>query len=394
MSLIQCPECNHDVSDKAVSCPNCGYPMNSPTSIKPRIKNGKPSKLPNGDGCIYRLSGKRRKPYAVRKTAGWIIDPDTGKSKQTYINLGTYATRSEAMQALSVYNADPYDLSASTITFEEIYSKWSEEHFKTIVPSAQRVWKSAFSYCEPIHKMHMKDIKVNHLEQTIKNAQVGDSIKVRMKSLFNQMFRYAMKYEIVDKNYALLCDGIKKPKPEIVRIPFSDAEIQKLWDNIQIPFTDMVLIGIYTGFRPTELCVLQIDNIDLDQQIIIGGLKTDAGKNRIVPIHPRIGELIQKNHNHAKEMHSDYLFNDDNCKQVASLSYDQYRERFNRVMNQLDMVHKPHDTRHAFITKAKKANMNEYILKMIVGHVVPDITESTYTHRTVDDLHREIQKIK
>lgn len=392
--LIICPECGKEISDRAINCPHCGYPLNTPSRTKPRIRNGKPLKMPNGDGCIYRLSGRRRKPYAVRKTAGWIIDPDTGKSKQTYINLGTYATRSEAMQALSAYNADPYDLSASMITFEEIYARWSEEHFKTIVPSAQRVWKSAFSYCEPIHKMHMKDIKVNHLEQTIKNAQVGDSIKVRMKSLFNQMFRYAMKYEIVDKNYALLCDGIKKPKPEIVRIPFSDAEIQKLWDNIQIPFADMVLIGIYTGFRPTELCVLQIDNIDLDQQIIIGGLKTDAGKNRIVPIHPRIGELIQKNHNHATEMHSDYLFNDDNCKQVASLSYDQYRERFNRVMNQLDMVHKPHDTRHTFITKAKKANMNEYILKMIVGHVVPDITESTYTHRTVDDLHWEIQKIK
>lgn len=27
MALIECPECGHDVSDKAVSCPRCGYPM-------------------------------------------------------------------------------------------------------------------------------------------------------------------------------------------------------------------------------------------------------------------------------------------------------------------------------------------------------------------------------
>ena len=27
MPLIQCPECNHSVSDKAVACPNCGFPM-------------------------------------------------------------------------------------------------------------------------------------------------------------------------------------------------------------------------------------------------------------------------------------------------------------------------------------------------------------------------------
>ena len=27
MALIICPECSHDVSDKAISCPNCGYPI-------------------------------------------------------------------------------------------------------------------------------------------------------------------------------------------------------------------------------------------------------------------------------------------------------------------------------------------------------------------------------
>ena len=29
MALIKCPECGHEVSDKASSCPNCGYPLRS-----------------------------------------------------------------------------------------------------------------------------------------------------------------------------------------------------------------------------------------------------------------------------------------------------------------------------------------------------------------------------
>lgn len=29
MAIIKCPECNHDVSDHAISCPNCGYPIAS-----------------------------------------------------------------------------------------------------------------------------------------------------------------------------------------------------------------------------------------------------------------------------------------------------------------------------------------------------------------------------
>ena len=63
-------------------------------------------------------------------------------------------------------------------------------------------------------------------------------------------------------------------------------------------------------------------------------------------------------------------------------------------MKRVNMNHKPHDTQHTFITKAKAVNMNEYILKLIVGHAIDDITEKTYTHRTIEDLHREIQKIK
>lgn len=351
-------------------------------------------KLPNGFGSVHKLPGNRRNPWRARKTNGWDVNPETGACKQQYVTIGYYPTQKEALQALAKYNANPYDLSASTITFEEVYAKWSEEHFKSIGASTQRGWKSAFSYCRPLYQMHMKDIRVNHLEQIIKNADVGNNTKRRMKSLFNLMYKYAMKHEIVDKNYAQLCDSVKKPKPEIVRIPFSDPEIQKLWDNIQIPFADMVLIGIYTGFRPQELAILQIDDIDLDQWTITGGLKTDAGKNRLVPIHPRIRKLVQKNYDQAKRMHSDYLFNDEGGQRGTFLTYGKYSRRFSKVMNRLNMNHKPHDTRHSFITMAKAADVNEYILKLIVGHAVEDITEKIYTHRRIEDLHREIQKIE
>ena len=37
--------------------------------------------------------------------------------------------------------------------------------------------------------------------------------------------------------------------------------------------------------------------------------------------------------------------------------------------------------------------MNEYILKMIVGHEIADITEKIYTHRTVEDLEKDNKMI-
>ena len=352
-------------------------------------------KLPNGFGSVYKLSGKRRKPWVAAKTFGWELNEETGRTKQIRKIVGYFPTRQEAITALANYNENPYDLDAEHMTFSDVYEKWTESYFSTLSnPSSIRTINAAYKYCAPLYNMRMRDIRVEHLEQTIKNADVGDATKSRMKSVFNLMYKYAMKHEIVDKDYAQLCDGIKTVKPKIIRVPFSDEEIALLWENIDFPFVDMVLIGIYSGWRPQELSILKISDVDLDSHTYSGGLKTDAGKNRIVPIHPLVFGLVKKNYEKAVSMNSDFLFNDENGQQGTSLTYDKYRVRWKKIMERFGMEHKPHDTRHTFITKAKESNMNEYVLKMIVGHAITDITEATYTHRTLDDLQKEMLKIQ
>lgn len=398
MALLKCPECRHDVSDKALSCPNCGYPMNMPSSTKPRIRNGKPTKLPNGYGTIYKMSGRRSKPYRAMKTDKWIIDPVTGKSKQIRSTIGYYQSREDAMIALANYNENPYDIKADSITFSEVYEKWSENYFPTLSnPSSVRTVTAAYAYCNDLYDMRMKDIKVSHLEGTILNAQVGDSTKSRIKSLFNMMYKYAVAHDIVEKDYAsvMFANGnpIKRSRAKEV-IPFSQKEIFLLWDNLDnIAFADMILIGIYSGWRPQELAILKVADIDLEAGTMLGGLKTDAGKNRIVPIHPLIRPLVENRIQEATAMQSEFLFNDANGQQGTYMTYDKYRKRFEKVMKYLKLTHRPHETRHTFITKAKACNVDEYILKLIVGHTIDDITEKVYTHRTIDQLRAEMEKI-
>lgn len=398
MALLKCPECRHDVSDKALTCPNCGYPMNMPSSTKPRIRNGKPTKLPNGYGTIYKMSGKRSKPYRAMKTDKWIIDPVTGKSKQIRSTIGYYQSREDAMIALANYNENPYDIKADSITFSEVYEKWSENYFPTLSnPSSVRTVTAAYAYCNGLYDMRMKDIKVSHLEGTILNAQVGDSTKSRIKSLFNMMYKYAVAHDIVEKDYAsvMFANGspIKRSRTKEV-MPFSQEEIFLLWNNLDnIAFADMILIGIYSGWRPQELAILKVADIDIKVGTMLGGLKTDAGKNRIVPIHPLIRPLIENRMKEATSMQSEFLFNDANGQQGTYMTYDKYRKRFEKVMKYLKLTHRPHETRHTFITKAKACNVDEYILKLIVGHAIDDITEKVYTHRTIDQLRAEMEKI-
>lgn len=355
--------------------------------MRKRLKRGK------GTGSIYNLGKGRRKPWRVMVTTGWTFDETTNRHIQHRTTLGYFEKKSDAVTALEDYLRDPYDIKSSTITFSEVYDKWSSKHFPTLAnPSSIRTITSAYNYCKPLYNMRMRDIKVHHLESTIQDAEVGSSTKGKIKSLFNSMYRYALKHEIVDKNYAELCDPIKQSTPTKKKTPFSQKEIDFLWDNVhKVPFVDMILIGIYSGWRPRELATLKTKDIDLKQKIMRGGSKTDAGKNRIVPIHPLIYSLIEKRLDSSKE----YLFNDMTLPaEHTELDYDKYYKRFINAMNHLHLNHAPHETRHTFVTKAKQVKMDENILKKIIGHSITDITESIYTHRDIEELYTEIIKIK
>ena len=208
----------------------------------------------------------------------------------------------------------------------------------------------------------MKDIRPSHMEGTIKDAQIVADTKNRMKSLYNLMFRYALKHEIVDKDYASLCNSVKKDEPERTCKPFSEKEIQILWENIDISFIDMILVGIYSGWRPQELATLKTEDIDLENNTMTGGMKTEAGNNRCVPIHSRIHPLVEKWYDPDRKQ----LFYDDNGKNGSEMAYGMYYTRFKEIMERLKMDHIPHEVRHTFITRAKEAGVDEYCLKLII----------------------------
>lgn len=370
-------------------------------------------KLPNGYGSISKMSGKRRNPFRVRITVGWALEE--GRAVQKFKTVGYYKTKQEALDALAEYNRSPYDLDTRAMTFEDVYRVWSENYFSTLKSlSSERTVRSAYNYASGLYKMKMRDIRTYHLKECMDKGYVIPTVgkdkgkkryatantKTRMKSLFNLIFDYAMEHEIVDKNYArmfnldedIIAQKTKDKKPTI---PFNNDELKLLWDNVnKVQFVDMILIGIYSGWRPQEMAILELKDIDLDKNIMFGGMKTDAGKNRFVPIHPLIRDLIVKRYEEAVELGSNVLFNDIDGQRGTKMTYDKYRSRFDKVMKRLNMrFHRPHETRHSFITLAKDYKINEYILKMIVGHKTADITERVYTHRTLDQLQEEMLKI-
>ena len=127
-------------------------------------------------------------------------------------------------------------------------------------------------------------------------------------------------------------------------------------------------------------------------------MKTRAGRKRIVPIHPKVEPIVQKYYDLAVQYDSEYLFNVPNKwheEILIPLKYDRYYKEYRNIIGQLQFNpnHKPHDPRKTFITMAKKADMNEWIIKRIVGHAIADVTEASYTERNFQELYDEICKI-
>ena len=417
MALMKCPECELQVSDKAISCPHCGYPLKDPDQLKGRGKaRPKHRRLPNGFGSITELKGRNlRNPFWARVCVGKSA---YGKPILKSLKPKAYfRTYNDAYAALFEYNKNPYDLD-NDMTIYELYDKWTDVYLKNASDTYARTISSAWAYCSSVYDMRAKDLRARHIKGCMecgyrietRGKRKGEKIypsattKTKIKSLFNIMLDYALEFEIVDRNYSRtfdVSDDIVKEASQSKRghIPFTDSELKILWDHVNsVKFADWVIIQCYMGWRPQELATLRLDEVNLDKWYMQAGMKTDAGKQRIVPIHSKIRELVKQNYDFALSIGSEYLFNDKGQTHAGSwaVTYDKYANRFKKVIDQLQLNpdHRAHDPRNTFITNAKKAKMDEYAIKAMVGHSIQDITESAYTLRDLEWLRKDIEKLK
>ena len=162
-------------------------------------------------------------------------------------------------------------------------------------------------------------------------------------------------------------------------------------------YIDIILIQCYSGWRASELIKLELSKVNLEEQTFRGGSKTNAGKDRIVPIHHLIYPLVEKRYREAKRLNSPRLFNIQTFVEggFSFIYYELYARQFKVIINRLalDPRHHTHDCRKTFVTMAKRANVDEYAIKRIIGHQIADLTERVYTDRSIDWLRSEIEKI-
>jgi len=311
---------------------------------------------PNGYGSVVRLSGNRRRPYAARKTKGF-----DGRGYPIYFFIGYYQTREEGLIALAEYNKNPYSTENGKITVKELYEKWALIKMPRLGEASQLSLRSAARYLTDIEDLKYRDLRSFHMQSIIDNCGKSYSTQGAIKTLFVHLDRFAMELDVISKRYSELL--IIEPIPETSRLPFSDEEISQLWAAKHIPCVDLILIMLYSGWRIGELLRLQREDIDPVLLTMKGGIKTSAGKGRIVPIHPRIEPLIMRHYAEGGK----YLF----MREGKPFTKSQFYPIWRSIMKSLQMAHTPHECRHTFRSRLDSAGANKVCIDLMMGQLVP-----------------------
>ena len=380
------------------------------------MKRAKHPRLPSGYGTIRYLGKGRRNPYAVHPPStdfdenghyklkpalcyvqNWI----TGMAVLTAYHAGTYtrgmerelemqvtitaklAGEDKLLQAiLGDYNKAMYAsaLEAPKKTFKEVFEEFYKWKFERpgINPSrsSKDSYKIAFKNSSVLHDKPFVDLQYSDLQAVVDDCPLKHASKELILTLFKQMYKYADIVGITNLDASKHVAIVGQDEEEH-GIPFSNEEMDILKSDIENPVAEMLVIMCYSGFRISAYRTLEVN---LEENYFKGGVKTAAGKNRIVPIHSGILPLVKR------RIERD--------GQILSVSPGIFRKQMSEYIQTRDIAkHTPHDTRHTFSMLCERYKVSETDRKRMLGHAL-DLTNGVYGHRTVEELREEIEKIK
>lgn len=400
-------------------------------------------KRANGKGSAIYLGKNRNKPWGARITIGKDIN---GVAIRYFID--TFETELEALVCLENYHKEPHPIyiketiynrivtfpknpyplvavknpqketiekiTKDNYTFKQLFEEFKKvklpsteeaklEKEKHIKPKGKFAYHysrgmiTAFNNSKKLYDRVYKDLRTSDFQQFLNNCNKNyETIRI-MKNLYIKLDEYAFQEDIIEKSYAqyITIDNTYRLSKNIKkRTPYSYEQIKYLWDikseNYKEEFIrDMLLLTIYTGCRAEELLFIYTKRIFLDKNYFIAGVKTKAGINREIPIHPDIKSIFKKYYNPENE----FLFMMPNGNR-ANYDYYLYHYKENFIDNHSFLEHHTaHDGRHTLRTELEKQNVKQIIINSIIGHSNENVGQDIYTHISIEEKFEAIKLI-
>lgn len=356
---MDCIKCSAHLPNGALYCPMCG---------KKQVKEKRKAlKRANGTGTVYKLQGRRKRPWVAAKNK---------------VVIGYYEKKTDALESLERLSGK--DLTERyNMTFAEVFEAWKEEHFKEIGEKGVESYSRAFDVFSTLHGKKFRDLRTADFQTVLDpHMKKSHSTVSKYKQLLTQMSQWAIREEICTTNFAKFVrvpESVRKEK-EI----FTEEDVAKLEaDNSEA--AKIVLMLIYTGMRIGELFSLEV--ADCHGNYVVGGEKTEAGRNRVIPIRPEGRYYFS--YFQAQANGSTLLSGYVGQKTVANFR----RRDYYPLLDRLGIPRiTPHAARHTFTSWAVKEGVAPEILQKILGHADYSTTANIYTHIDVDTLVKALEK--
>jgi len=281
----------------------------------------------------------------------------------------TFDKKKDAMASLLKLNAEPI---RTVPTLRQLYDRWLPTH--RAGASTINCYKAAFKYFKDIELFRLDNIEIEDLQECIDDCGHGRRTQENMRACLGLMYKYGIPRQLVPNGLNLAQFLHVSGDAAAKRESFTDVQIEKI-RKAGTPETEIVLMMIYLGFRPSEFLALTADSYDEDHRCFVGGAKTEAGIGRTVTVSPKIAHLVQK-----RVAEGGYIAHDKNGAQwrlkafteevfypaleaagidnpIVSVAGDTPRHKYT-----------PHSCRHTFATLMKRAAGSDKDKLALIGH--------------------------
>lgn len=378
-NILRCRSCKKLLLSGSLFCNYCGAEQ------QPQKKKKK-TRRPMNSGTVRKLPGNRAKPYAA-----YLPRSMGGKY------IGSYDTAAKASDALTLEIASRPSSDRIEWTVGDFYEYYiNSKHFSELSVGYQGSLKSHWNYCKQIADMPMRKVKTQEWQKCVDTAielNKSKSTVKGIKDLASALCDEAMRDDVISRNYSELLQlgGAEKKNRDI----FTADEIALLKahdSDIRVKF---ILILIYTGLRITELLELPVENVH--EKYMIGGKKTAAGRNRIVPILPDILPYIE-----FFKRDEGLLIHRNGKPVTANFAREKW---FYAPLVELGILTAeevkpgntprlcPHYSRHTFSTLATEAGVRPDVIKRIIGHTSYKTTDEHYVEMQAEFLYGDLMKM-
>ena len=367
-------------------------------------------KRANGTGCVTKLSGNRRNPWYAK--AATEYNYETLKAYPPKILSDSkgqkyFPDRTIPDLLLSEWNKEKGNINfdKSNYTFSQVFEEYKNKYFPTkeemqnernthqktkgkLGKSVANNLQSAYNKCEILYSKLYKSLRKDDFMGIILNTVGCGTVIQSLSNLFKKLDNYALEQDIIIKGYANLInitDDLYLPVQN-EGTPYSYEEIDTIWNYCGDLTADITLTTIYTGARIEEILFTKNIDVHLEDNYFITGLKTAAGKRRIIPIHHELIPIFKKYLNYNNE----FLFTLNGKK----IDYNSnFLDMYHNFMNKLNMKHRTHDGRKTLHSELNRLQANKVCVDRIFGHKSGDIGEDKYTKKSIEELIETIELV-